>query len=88
MLLSVRIPHLKRRGRKVATFLVIQGSSRHPLNEARNVIEAARNLQRAIDDVVNDIPPMRHVRKSEIPDLRYQSVGADGAKQSRSQGIG
>ena len=78
MTLGMRIPHVERRDGKLPPFPIAQGSRRHLLDHPCDVAEPACDLQRAIDDVVNHIAPMRHMQEPEVTDLRAQPVGAEG----------
>lgn len=74
------IPHVKCCDGKLPTFRIAQGSRGHLPDHPRNVLKSPGDLQRAVDDVMNHVAPMRHVQEPEIADLRAQAVRAERSK--------
>ena len=80
VLLVIRIADLQRSRGEVPALPIAELTLRHLFDDPRDVLEPPGDLKGAIDDVVNDIPPMRYMQESKVADLRNQAVGADRPK--------
>ncbi len=86
--LVIRVADFQRSLGEIPAFPVAELTLRHPLYDAGNVIEAPGDRQRGIDDIMDVVPPVRHMQETKVTNLGYQPVGANGPKQSGAQGVG